>query len=481
MKKYFKESLWFLAAAFVALVLAFVLSSLKYPLGAVLGVAGAIAILLIPIIVNRFEIGIFLIGFFLPFERVPAIDLGGMTLKINHILIVITLISFLFAFLGKKIKIPKDPTRWFVAFFILTLTISLLAAGDMNRALQVYAFMILMGAVYLVVSTGVRNEQTLKMAIKGILWGALIAGCFAILQFVGDMAGLPNEITLLKEGYDSSTFGFARVQAFSQEPLYFANYIFIPLLLLFFLNIRQSVSKVFSRSLSYILLVILLIDFILTVSRGAYLAAAAVLLVVIFTQAKAVINFKTVSVALAIMFFVGVGSYVALSNSESRALDEFIAHVAVEDRNDGESVVQRLSAADRAYEIFQSNPIIGIGLGNFGPIVAGYPDEAPEESGWAIVNNEYLEILAEGGVVAFVGFVLLIIAIFVRGIKALLKTRSAFLSAAMTAFLVAFFAILVQYATFSTLYIIHIWFLIGLIGGTSNYILNNDDQTKTDK
>lgn len=36
------------------------------------------------------------------------------------------------------------------------------------------------------------------------------------------------------------------------------------------------------------------------------------------------INFKTVSVALAIMFFVGVGSYVALSNSESRALDEFI-------------------------------------------------------------------------------------------------------------------------------------------------------------
>lgn len=111
-----------------------------------------------------------------------------------------------------------------------------------------------------------------------------------------------------------------------------------------------------------------------------------------------------------------------------------LSHVAVEDRNDGESVVQRLSAADRAYEIFQSNPIVGIGLGNFGPMVAGYPDDAPEESGWAMLTMNIWKSWPRG-MVAFVGFVLLIIAIFVRGIKALLKGRSAFLSAAMTAWL----------------------------------------------
>lgn len=479
MKKYLSSFVWYIVAVFVAILLSLVLATLKYPIGAMLSIGLAFTVLLIPFLINKFEIGIFLIAFFLPFERVPTIDVGGATLKINHLLIVFTLIACLFALLSRKIKIPKDPVRWFVGFFLLTLIVSLPVAINMSRALQVYVFMLLMGVVYLIVSLGVRSEKILKLVVSGILWGALVAGFFGLLQFLGDMAGLPNEITLLKKGYDSSTFGFARIQAFSQEPLYFANYIFIPLLLLFFLNLRNSISAVFNRTLSYVLLITLLIDFILAVSRGAYLAAAVVLLAVVVTQAKSVINFKTVTITFAIIFFVGVGAYIALNQSESRALDEFIAHVAVEDRDDGESVVSRLSSADRAYEIFLDDPVIGIGLGNYGPSIAADPNQVPEEDGWAIVNNEYLEILAEGGIVAFLGFLLLIVAVFVRGIKAYLYSRASFSGAVMISLLIAFLAILVQYATFSTLYIIHVWFLIGLIGGISNYILNkNEDKNE---
>jgi len=467
---------WYVIAAAIALALAFVMATLKYPLGLMLGLGAAFIILILPIIFYKIEAGVFLIGFFLPFERVPTIELGAATLKINHLLIILTLVTCLFAVLTRQVKIPKDPIRAAVTFFLLTLLASLPVAVNMSRALQVYAFMILMGLVYFVVTTAVRSKESLKLVLSGVLWGALIAGIFGILQFGGDMIGLPNEITLLKKGYDSSTFGFARVQAFSQEPLYFANYIFIPLLLIFFLNIKNSISEVFNRNISYLLLVVLLIDFVLTVSRGAYLAAAVVFVVILVTQAKTIINFKTVSIALAIIFFTATGAYLALSRSESRAIDEFVGHVAVEDREEGESVVMRLSAANRAYEMFVDKPILGVGLGNFGPMIQGDPDEPPEEDGWAIVNNEYLELLAEGGLVAFVGFVILVVAIYARGLKAYFASRGNFAAPVIFALLAALLGILVQYATFSTLYIIHVWFLIGLIGATSNIVLNKNEK-----
>lgn len=469
---------WYLVAAMVALILSFVIASLKYPLGLMIGIAAAFIILVVPIIFYKVEIGVFLIAFFLPFERVPTIELGSATLKINHLLIVLTLVACLFAVLTRQVKIFKDPIRSAVTFFLLTLLLSIPVAVNISRALQVYAFMILMGLVYFVVTVVIRNKESLRLAISGILWGALVAGFFGILQFGGDMIGLPNEITLLKKGYDSSTFGFARVQAFSQEPLYFANYIFVPFLLIFFLNLKNSISGIFNKNLSYVLLVVLLIDFVLTVSRGAYLAAAVVFVVVLVTQAKTIINFKTVAIALSIIFFTATGAYFALSRSESRAIDEFVSHVAVEDREEGESVVMRLSAASQAYEIFIDKPLLGVGLGNFGPVIQGDPDEPPEEDGWAIVNNEYLELLAEGGIVALIGFVILITTVYFRGLRAYFASKDKFMSSVVFALLTALLGVLVQYATFSTLYIIHVWFLIGLIGASSNIILRGSENEK---
>lgn len=471
-----KNFMFYLVSTIAAVAISLIMTTLKYPIGAMLSLGVGFMVLLVPFLLSRPEIGVFLIGFFLPFERVPTIELGAATLKINHLLIVLTLIACLISLFVRRIKIPKDPIRWSVIFFILSLAISLPIAINMSRALQVYIFMLLMAIVYFIVSVLITDKNKLKLAISGVLWGSLIAGVFALLQFGGDMIGLPNEITLLKKGYDSSTFGFARVQAFSQEPLYFANYIFIPLILLFMLNVKNSIKEVFNRNLSFVLLVVLLIDFVLTVSRGAYLAGAAVLLAIVVTQAKTIINFKTIAVSLAVIFFVATGAYLALSRSESRALDEFIGHVAVEDRTEGESVVMRLSSATRAWEIFLDNPVLGVGLGNFGPTVQGDPDEPPEEDGWAIVNNEYLEILAEGGIVAMVVFIVLLLTVFVRSLKAYLVSRDEFVKPVIFALMLALLAILVQYATFSTLYIIHIWFLVGLLGASCNIVFNKKDE-----
>ncbi|OQA52449.1 MAG: O-Antigen ligase [candidate division WS2 bacterium ADurb.Bin280] len=460
---------------FIAIILAFVsgiaLSYLKFPIGLVFILSLTLAIGLIPLIVKKPVIAPILIGFFLPFERVPTLEIGGATLKINHILILISLIACLISFFAERSKIPRDKVRFSVIYFLLFLLISLTVAINFSRAIQVYVFMLLMGALYMIVTLSVKTKEDIKKVLTAILWGALFSGFFGLMQFAGDAVGLPNEITLLKEGYDQSTFGFARIQAFSQEPLYFANYLFIPILLIFVLNLKGLIGGVFNKTLSYILLGALLIDFILAVSRGAYLGAAAVLLILLVSQRKAILNFKVVAISLAMIFIVGFGAYFALSKGESRAIDEFVAHVAVEDRDEGESVVLRLSTASLAWELFTHNPVLGVGLGNFGPVIQGDPDEPPEEDGWSIVNNEYLEILSEGGLVVFLSFVALIISLITNSVSALRKSKETFLKATVFALLVSFIGILVQYTTFSTLYIIHIWYLIALLSASSRVAL----------
>jgi hypothetical protein len=90
-------------------------------IGIASGLAIAAGIIIVPIVFRNPEKGLALVGFFLPFERVPSINLGGATLKINHVLIIIVLFAVLArAAVDKKLTIPKDGIT--VAIFIFMLT-----------------------------------------------------------------------------------------------------------------------------------------------------------------------------------------------------------------------------------------------------------------------------------------------------------------------------------------------------------------------
>lgn len=457
----------------LALVVGFSIGFIKAPLGQAMGIlVGGVAFLL-PLLLRNPEFGLAVIGFFLPFERIPNIELGGLNVKINYILIFVVLICYLAAkAVRRELTIPRDPIRYFLLLFLVAYTFSIPGAINRQRALEVAIAFLIMIVTYLTVTLMVQSKKALEYALKGLIWGAVVAGAVGIFQFLGDMAGLPTSITLLKPGYDKSTMGFARVMAFSQEPLYFANYIFIPLVTTFILLIRGQVEKVIGRFSAVLLILVLLLDFILAISRGAYLAGAIVFVLILISQAKLIFRFKTVAVSIAIAFFVLGGAYLYLSKSGSDALDNFVTHMFVQDPT-GESVVSRLTATNQANELYRDKPILGVGPGNFGPAVQGDPVDKPE-GGWFIVNNEYMEILAENGLVGAITFALLLLAIFWRSLAAFVKARDMFLKSLILAFMFAFLAIMIQYGFFSTLYIFHIWFLIGLIAAVSNLILNKN-------
>lgn len=472
MTKSIKNLLLYGGLAVLALVIGFLLAHFKAPLNIAV-VLGLSAIgLLIPVFIRYPQLSLAAVGFCLPFERVPSIDLGGATIKINHILILVALIVYLTTgIIRKKIRLRFDPIAICITLMLLAFSFSFKEAVNLPRSLMVFAFLVLMLIVYLTVTMVVQDKKTLILVVRGVLWGALVAGLLGVFQFFGDMVGLPTSITLIKPGYDQSTFGFARVMGASQEPLYFANYIFIPLVISILALIRGVAEEVFSKRLLYLLSVVLMIDFILALSRGAYLGGAVLLLVFLIVQAKIVFQLRIILPAILIIIFVFTGSFLAIKKTAPDSLDRFISHALVSDRTGGESVVSRVDAIGTSWELFKQKPVFGNGLGNYGPIVQNDPEETPE-GGWFIVNNEYLEILAETGLVGGLSFALLIVVVFVRGIKAIFVCQDRTVKALMIAFLLALVGILVQYTSFSTLYIFHVWFLIGLIGASANFVFN---------
>jgi O-antigen ligase len=432
-------------------------------------------VFLIPLIFQKPEFGLALIAFFLPFERVPTLELGGASIKINHILIaMVFFIFFIKQLASRKLTIPNDPLRYLVILFIASLTLSFAQAIHFERSIMVFLFMLIMFIVYLTVTFMIQDKKILRYVLYGLIIGAAFSAALGLFQFAGDAAGLPTSVTLLKEGYDKSTFGFARVQATAQEPLYFANYIFIPLFLMLVLLIRGQAEKLISNNLAYVLAVALLLNLVLAVSRGAYVGMAVGVLALVIAQAKLILRAKTILITFMIALLVIVGAYLGLIKSEPKALEEFTKHVMVNDRNDGESVVSRVNASEQALDIWQNHKFVGAGLGNFGPIVQGDPKDVPE-GGWNIVNNEYLELLAENGVVGLGMFLLVLTLVFLRAFAAIRTEKDEFIKSALIGLTLALFAILVQYLSFSTIYIFHIWFLIALISAISSFSLRRKD------
>ena len=148
---------------------------------------------------------------------------------------------------------------------------------------------------------------------------------------------------------------------------------------------------------------------------------------------------------------------------------------------------ENLSSPDRIYldtnsiEAFIRHPLIGIGDGGFGPFMSQNPFVMPPQNytqiegfGWAIVNNEYLSILTNTGILGFVLFAIFMFTLLIRSFKAIRKKinnidQETIILIASLSSMIGMFA---QYATFSVIYILQIWMVIVIVSITSYNILH---------
>ena len=421
--------------------------------------------------------GVLFIAFLLPFERIGSFDLAGITVRASQIFSLLVLIAWISIFLIKKKDFnAKNPILITIFLFLGSALISLINAQNIQRGIIVFLFTFFTIAISIVIPNIVKDKENLKKVIKIILISATVVSMFGIYQFVGDVIGLPDEITGLREHYTKKIFGFPRVHSVSTEPLYFANYLLIPIsLLLSFVLSRKNKKLPFNILTTVFILALTTLNLFLTLSRGGYLALLFLFFIFGMFFIKSILSFKKIVLIIVILFISLISAYgFLLFTDREKNIEIFLDQATT--YTDGAGVDERLTTYEEAFSMIKEYPIIGGGIGNFGPYASRNPSTQPKD-GWAIVNNEFLEIWAEQGILGLFIFFALILIIIIRSIKVLLrKNIDPYLRAILIGLLFAFLAILVQYQTFSTLYILHIWFLIGLIIAVQNMIFNYQKQ-----
>lgn len=453
------------------------------------GIAGAVvfAALLVTAVLSVFifrnpEFGWFLIVFFLPFERVPTMNFAGVDLKINTVLGFLTLFAWILAlmFNSKKYKVQPYAIAIPIVLYISAMLVSLAVAGNFSRAISVLVFTLFTIALSVLTVNMVHSKELLKKTLQIIFLTSLVVSLFGLFQFGGSLIGLPDSAVLLKVGYGANMMGFPRIMAFSMEPLYLANFLLIPIslgLAFFFNKINTSTALEASNKSQWKLisfLILMLIVLVLTVSRGAYLGFLAAFLVLALFFFRKIFTWKNLAIFIVSIIVIGYATAFGLSKGDPQATNNFITHVLVRDYAKSASVQERLTSYTYAWIAYKEKPTLGVGIGNYGPWLTYFAPEPPK-GGWLVVNNEFLEILAETGLVGLITFSVLLIVLIYRSILAIKHAEDRFLKSVMIGLFAAFVGVLVQYNFFSTLYIIHVWVLIGLMVATQTLIFKNDD------
>lgn len=438
--------------------------------GLVIGIA---VVLIVAYLTFRSRmVGLLALVFLLPFERIGSVEVAGFTLRTSQVVGLLVLIVWLIAVVyGKAGKLQRNPTVLLSGAFLIIALLSISQAVNLFRAVAVFAFIAFTISVSWLVPQLLSSERALRRLVTILFISTALIGLFGLYQFAGDLVGLPPALTGLRDQYTSEVFGFPRIQSTFLEPLYFANFLLIPLALA--VSFLLSGAKVMNRSLLLIGLILLWgVNFVLTLSRGGYFGLATAFIVLLVVYWKKVLTPHRLIIGLAVAGIVAWGAvqFLGLTGDRQESVGVFTRQAT--GLFTGASYADRATTFEDAWAMFQAHPVLGVGVGNFGPNIAPFPLVQPEH-GWLIVNNEFLELLAETGALGFGLFIILLIMLAVRTVRAITRAADPFIRALLVGLLAAFVGVIVQYQTFSTLYIMHIWFLFGLMVAAQNVAMQN--------
>lgn len=425
-------------------------------LGGIAGVLLALAVYVNP------QIGLVWMVLALPFERLLTIDVGGFTAKPIHIVILATLLGWFFASWQNRVKIRFTSLSVIAAIFWIVGLLSLNVSIDSSRTVQILIFWLVALIGFWLVTQLIQTKEDLVNTIVFLLIATAILAVFGFYQIAGDLSGLPSIATGIREGYGRATFGFPRVHATLPEPLYYGNYLLIPFFISTVMFLWGGIQNKIGRKWLLVITLLILANIVLTVSRGAYLALGVGGLLIIIWQYKVFFQLKNIVViisalALGAMLFVGF-----LTLSDPRSIEEFLQHISLE-KKESESIVTRVDATELAYTAWQNSPVLGIGLGGYGLYELEDKYESYLTDYYPIVNNQYVETLAETGVIGEICLLIFLCLLLWRSFKAYIIAKDKTVKGLIASLTIGVVAILVQYLTFSTIYIVYIWFFIGLL------------------
>ena len=352
-----------------------------------------------------------------------------------------------------KSELIKSRAAQLAAGFVLISGISLLWTENLTRGVLTFGIIGALFAVFL--ASLVMSRQLQKLLPQ--LWSVLLfsAAVMSVLSLVQLIAGiwLDSNVTLLCRGCTPSQFGFARPNVFAIEPQFLGNLLLAPAIVLFHKFQKKQIS-----TYEKVGFMVVSTALFLTLSRGAIYAfsiGAAVLILMNLKNLKQLIKpagylVCSFIVGLAIQGAAAAASpdlnatfkgavsasinQLSLGVVDFRSKSEAITSVQQTDKKSDakaqnkndivsetkevdpnfngyveESTDVRLSLSRLALESWADGPrriVFGVGLGASGDVLHHeYPQKVNQRE---IIQNEYIEVLHENGLIGLGLFISLV-------------------------------------------------------------------------
>jgi O-antigen ligase len=387
----------------------------------------------------------------LPFEHIPTIDVAGFTLKLSYVVLLVLIPMGLWQYRDMRFVNMPAYEKLLVGF-AGTALLAQIWSPDLRRTVVIGVLWFAMIMVFFILRRIFSDAVLRSRAADVLIMVSVVVCLFAVYQFFADIAGIPSAFTGLRPQYQQAVLGFPRAHATALEPLYLASFLLVPL----FLSLARHIATGRYRYCAAAVLILSVI--IIGVSRGALLALTLTLPIFAVTVIRGIgwnrLGIQAGAKILAVVL-VSLGISVGMIGVAlgAQGITRVSSHAQVDDASiEGGSVDSRLDTYTTALRLFEEAPVFGRGPGSVGPLTVK-DDATLAEQGYGLINNQYLELLVEVGLVGLVAYLAFLFALLFSALRSL---RQRF-SLELVALIIGCVAMFIQYNFFSTLYILHMW------------------------
>ncbi|MBR3253477.1 O-antigen ligase family protein [Candidatus Saccharibacteria bacterium] len=368
-------------------------------------------------------------------------------------LVVFAIVSFIIMIKQKKLHLVLEKFVWFL--FPIFMTISLVWTHDLLRGVLIGGVLWLIyfaGFSFWVFRKDISDKEFWQKFFK-VFFGTSLFVCFwCLLQSILDLVGVEQGYSLTCPGCTYRIFGFPHPNGFAAEPQFMGNLLLAPIVMAMYCLLKK---KFFSRKFLISCLFIFIATLFLTMSRGAIYAFSVGMVFFIVWQIVQTKKWQILSVVvlsiLAFLFTLNLqgifaevsktdDTYVSgvskvvnqltlgvidLGGSQVKKSEEVVEEIPVvetEDEKENETAVfdgyvevstdARTAVWRGALKTWAKDPmtiLFGVGLG--GSLKAMY-ESGNFYSQQEIINNQYINILLEGGIVGFLLLGLMVVLAF---------------------------------------------------------------------
>lgn len=358
-----------------------------------------------------------------------------ISIAAGNIFLGILALCFFIQLYKKKINFNQDYKGYFIAIglFIISMLLSALFSGDIIYGLKRWADMWIWRFMPFVVVIFLLNNYIdgKKVMLAGFA-GITVTSVYAVYQ------GLS---------------GMSRANGFYGHPMTLGGWlcIFLPLLLIEFFE-RKLLGKYYW--LAGLAFCICSAGLVFNATRGAWLAVAivcAALLIYYMFKSKR-------NLAVGIIFIALVSTLLVNNSKFMHRLD------TIDDFNKYQSNTERILIWQSAWKMFKDYPILGVGLGQYTEnYQKKYISPQAKEPKLGHAHNNFMQMLAENGIVGFAGFVTMFGYIIFKNLLAWFKVKNVYALMIVSATVCLLLQGFTEYNVGNSAVIKMYWLVLGLL------------------